>query len=224
MNQVKKDQMDRLEPFLLEYFKYLREEINLRIVKHSRLLIYKLIAVGAILAFILNSSARSMQIIDFIKDTQYLIWIVPLICINFDMLILGNLRVVRNIGIYILENYEKKAFKEWKAGIAALDSFVFWEEAGAHDHLRWRCYTKLDMSIIFSITFFLIVVPLISTLYLLAHYRLPVYRWNLLIGITLIIVSLFIYVRMLKLVIDKKESINPPGADDSANKQTGKPE
>lgn len=52
MNQAKKDQMDRLDPFLLEYFKYLREEINLRIVKHSRLLIYKLIAVlGLALVF-----------------------------------------------------------------------------------------------------------------------------------------------------------------------------
>ncbi len=201
MNQAKKDQMDRLDPFLLEYFKYLREEINLRIVKHSRLLIYKLIAVGAILAFILNSSNNSMQIMDFIKDTQYVIWIVPLICINFDMLILGNLRVVRNIGLYIMENYEKKAFKEWQKGNDALASFEFWEEAGAHNHLRWRCYTKLDMTIIFSITFFLIIVPFISTTYLLAHYRLPVYRWNLLIGSILAVVSFFIYTRMLKLVI-----------------------
>jgi hypothetical protein len=201
----KKSQIDRLDPFIMEYFKYLREEINLRVIKHSYLVIYKLVAIGALLAFILGVFRSPIELIDLVKNSQYLIWIVPLVCMIFDMIILGNLRVVANIGGYIKENYEEKFFNTWKKGDESLESFEFWESAGAHNKLMWKCYTPFDMTVIYSATLFLVFWPLITTIYLLHDSPLnPYYYWNILLGSSIALVSFKIYINMCKLVSGKE--------------------
>ena len=146
----------KLDKFLLEYFKYLREEINLRVSKHTDILIYKFISIGAIVTYILEAQKTQFEIIELIGNSMYLIWIVPIVSTLFDMIILGNLRVVRNIGVYTYNNYENILLKPLIESDRSLASFDFWETAGAQQNLRWRCYTKFDMTAIYSITFYCI--------------------------------------------------------------------
>jgi ABC-type multidrug transport system fused ATPase/permease subunit len=201
-----------LSSFLIPYFTSLRDEINQRVKQHSYLVIYKIVTIGAIFAFLIKASDMSIK--DFGKNLngyQYLFWIVPLIGIVFDMLILGNLRVVFNIGMYIKNEYEEKLFRKWKdkskdyyAGIE------FWESVGAHKKakeanlnkgnsstFKWQCYTKFDMTIIYSITAFSVLLLLIM---------LPC-RYNVIFGIITLFVSLIVYFDMLLLVSGKEPSI-----------------
>lgn len=198
-----KNQINRLEPFLMEYFKYLREEINLRVTKHSYLVIYKLISVGAILAFILGSFRSSIELINLVKNTQYLIWIVPLVGMVFDMIILGNLRVVANIGLYIKKYYEEGVLNKWKEMDDSLGSFEFWESCGAHEGLKWKCYTKFDMMAIYSVTLFLILLPLMTMISLIGELYPNLHYWiNLFLGGTITYFSFKIFIMMRKLVSD----------------------
>ena len=202
-----RNQIDRIEPFLMEYFKYLREEINLRVIQHSRLVIYKLVAIGAILAFILGVFRSAEELINLVVNAQYVIWVVPLASVIFDTIILGNLRVVANIGAYIRENYEEKVLNQWKEGDESLKSFQFWESSGAHKGLKWKCYTPFDMTVICSITFLLVILLLAITIHL--HYESPLdphYSWNIVLGSLIALVSLTTYIKMLMVVSGKQFS------------------
>lgn len=195
------NQIDRLDPFLIEYFKYLREEINLRIIKHSDLVLYKIVSIGAILAFILGSFKTPHELIDLMKNTLFLIWVVPLVSMIFDVIIFGNLRVVANIGIYIKENYEEKVFTNWKGNDKTLESFKFWESDGAHNQGIWKCFTRFDITIIYSVTIFSIFLIFLTTLILAYQSAIDSYYFlNIIISIIMARVSYEIYNNMCKIL------------------------
>ncbi|MBU7027962.1 MAG: phosphatase PAP2 family protein [Theionarchaea archaeon] len=200
-----KNQVEKLDKFLIGYFNYLREEINLRITRHSYFVIYKLIAIGAILAFFLEYEEFPFDWTSLIENTQYVIWIIPFISTIFDMIILGNLRVVANIGIYIQEYYEKNVLDKWKRKDPILKSFEFWETCGAHEKTKWKCYTPFDMGVIYSITFFSILLLLVGYIYLLPKNIANIHYWlNVIAGVLMGLLSLRIFADMCKLASGKK--------------------
>jgi len=145
---------------IVEYFKSLREEIHLRIMEHTRLVWIKTISLGTIMSFLIgvfygtvNNSETSTY------PLSYLIWILPLAAVIFDMLIAGNLRVINNLGYYIKKYIEGKAFYDIKCFInerlkssKGEPDFGFWEEKAAQASLEYHCYTKEDMFIIWLFT------------------------------------------------------------------------
>lgn len=205
MNPNDNDQIEKLHDFFMEYFRYLREEINLRITRHSYLVVYKLIAIGAILAFVLETQEMPFDLVSVVEDTQYIIWAVPLISVIFDMIILGNLRVVANIGIYMREYYEEDVLDKWKKKDPILKSFEFWESCGAHEKTKWRCYTPFDMIVICSITFFSIFLLLTAYTFLLSANPGNIHYFaNVVVGIIISWLSLKIFADMCKLASGKE--------------------
>lgn len=134
---------------LEEYFKTLREEIHLRLKEHTRLVWLKLASLGAVMSFLVTK--------DIGPESPILIlaWVIPLGAVIFDTLIAGNLRVVHNIGRYVMDYVEKGAYDKSRAAIQQecppCVEFRYWEEAGAHRKGVWRCYRTRDM---FSIWLF----------------------------------------------------------------------
>jgi len=103
---------------VLEYLKSLREEIHLRVQKHTRLVWIKVLSLGGITWFLVvdcygvTKSDSTSEIL-----LSYIAWMVPVIAIVFDMLIASNLRVINNLGSYIKVYFEIEAFSVIKKAI-----------------------------------------------------------------------------------------------------------
>jgi len=103
------------ESLLVGHFKHLDNVLSSRSKRHSHLVVYKLVVMGAILSFMLKSLNSPFDIVNLIKNSQYIIWTVPLVGIIFDMIIMGNLRKIAVITDYVKEKYENILFYEKKS-------------------------------------------------------------------------------------------------------------
>lgn len=96
-----------------EYFKSLREEIHLRVLEHSRLVWIKVVALAAIISFLI---ARCHVVPEGTESAaaspldRYFLWLIPIAASLLDMLIANNLRVINNLGYYIRNYLERGVF------------------------------------------------------------------------------------------------------------------
>jgi len=98
---------DYQEQFLLEYFKEMRTEINLRIKNHSSLVWAKIVSTGILMSFLL------VQNIDpSIKISG--LALVPVIAILYDIMIAQNLRAMHKIGHFIRDQIEAELFPDYE--------------------------------------------------------------------------------------------------------------
>ena len=145
------DEKGRGIHLLTEYFKSLREEIHVRIVEHTRLVWIKIVSLGIIISFFMKTfyapGATSAEV-SSTSHLFYLIWIIPLAAIIFDMLIASNLRDINNLGQYIRKYLEGKAFNQY----VDIPKFNFWEEVAGQGNPKLRCYTKGDVVVIWLFT------------------------------------------------------------------------
>jgi O-antigen ligase len=92
-----------IDNVLLEYLKLLRGEIHLRIEKHYKLSLFKLLALGAIISFgIINSESIN----DFTNQVFYSC-LIAFIAICFDFQMAMNLRWMNTTGTFIRDHIEK---------------------------------------------------------------------------------------------------------------------
>lgn len=134
---------------VIEQFKALRAEIDLRIKEHTQLVVFKALGLGALVSFFaeraLQPTPQSATLV-FNEPVAYFIWLIPLIAVVFDMLIAGNLRAIYNIGPYI------RTFIEPMFRKVAPEGMQFWEETVASAASRFFCYTTLDLFFVWSFT------------------------------------------------------------------------
>lgn len=128
------------------YLTSLRSEIDLRIVEHRKLVLLKLAILGAVASFLLTDYRTPESAPAPPADLLgLLIWTVPLIALVFDMLIAGNLRVIRNLGDHIRDNLEPYLTRPTDAPPS-----LWWEETVASRDKG--CYTLLDVFVIWLVT------------------------------------------------------------------------
>ena len=92
--------MDTKHQFLLEYFKSLREEINVRIQKNVNLWSLKITVAGFIFAFLGKSSMEDGGM------AIPILYIVPWFVVIFDFLIFDNLLGIHNVANFIKHRIE----------------------------------------------------------------------------------------------------------------------
>src|SRR5574342_517085 len=85
--------------FLLEYFKEMRAEINLRIKNHSSLVWAKIVSTGVLMSFLLVQNVDPKIKISGLT-------FVPIIAILYDIMIRQNLKAIHKIGHFIRDNLE----------------------------------------------------------------------------------------------------------------------
>lgn len=116
------------EQFLLEYFKEMRAEINLRIKNHSSLVWAKIVTTGALMSFLL-----AQELDPYVKISG--LAFVPIIAILYDIMIAQNLRAIHRIGLFIRDNIEKELFS----------NFELWESYAGQKDPKDRNYGPVDI-------------------------------------------------------------------------------
>ncbi|NOT04910.1 MAG: hypothetical protein HOP27_09970 [Anaerolineales bacterium] len=122
--------------FLLEYFKEMRTEINLRIKNHSSLVWAKVVTTGALMSFLLA------QNIDPKIRIGGLI-LVPVIAILYDIMIAQNLKTMHKIGHFIRDQLENVLFPD----------FELWENYAGQKNIEERNYGLVDIFLLLTFTF-----------------------------------------------------------------------
>jgi len=121
--------------FLLEYFKEMRTEINLRIKNHSALVWAKVVTTGALMSFLL---AQSIDPTIRISGLAF----APIISILYDIMIAQNLRAIHRIGHFIRDNIENELFAD----------FELWENYGGQRSIKDRNYGSVDIFMLSTFT------------------------------------------------------------------------
>ena len=127
---------DYQEQFLLEYFKEMRTEINLRIKNHSSLVWAKIVSTGLLMSFLL------VQNIDPRVKLSGLAF-VPVIAILYDIMIAQNLRAMHKIGHFIRNQLEDVLFPDYE----------LWENYAGQRSLKERNYGPVDIFLLITFTF-----------------------------------------------------------------------
>ncbi len=147
----------KLEP-VIEQFRALRSEIELRIKQHTQLVVFKISTIGVMLYFfsekLILENPRTLDKA-FVQSNLIYMWIIPLAAVVFDMLIAGNLRTMYNIGPYIMKYIEPK-FRDYSGS-----NVQFWEETVASaDSKKYYGYTSYDLNTIWIISLFALLIVL----------------------------------------------------------------
>ena len=116
----------RASEFNLVYFRYIREEILRRVEIHYRIVIMKMTAVGAILAFMLKGNLSEA----LMPSSSAPFIVASIVAFLMDVLILENLGWLRSAGTYIRENIENG--EDW---------LVNWERDFAQRNNQWACFS-----------------------------------------------------------------------------------
>ena len=116
------------EKFLIEYFKEMRSEINLRINNHNKLVATKIVACGALLGFLLTKTLD-----DAIKIYGFIF--IPLISMLYDIMIAKNIRCIHRIGAFIRDKIEK----------TLLPNITLWEKQTIREDIKERNYGIIDI-------------------------------------------------------------------------------
>lgn len=99
--QIAEGDEDAIQPdhrFVFQYFQSMRDEIQLRIRQHTRLVWIKIFVMGGLMSFILSELVPSQESL-----LLHLVWFLPIMGLVFDVLIGRNQLIIRNIGAYIRE-------------------------------------------------------------------------------------------------------------------------
>ena len=146
--------MDKNTESFLEQYKSLREEIHIRIRQHTQFVIIKLIALGAVFSFFIEKlnilPSSNIDLTDLSKSIY--IWIIPLIALIIDVMVAGNLRAIRNLGVYIM-NYVEPVFRE-----NSHTQTKWWEETVASAKRKNQCYRTEDVIYIWLVSFISIII------------------------------------------------------------------
>jgi hypothetical protein len=121
--------------FLLEYFKEMRAEINLRIKNHSSLVWAKVVTTGALMSFLLAQEVEANIKISGLAFA-------PAIAILYDIMIAQNLRAVHRIGHFIRDNIENVLFTD----------FELWENYAGQKSIKERNYGSVDIFMLSTFT------------------------------------------------------------------------
>lgn len=116
------------EAFILEYFKQLRVEINLRIKNHTTLVTLKVMTIGALFAFLLTEEATTLE-----KFRSYGLLVVPAMAMLFDIMICQNTHMIHLLAVYIRDHIESR-----------VDVVELWEGGVTQKISRKRCYAWAD--------------------------------------------------------------------------------
>ena len=109
---------------LLEQYKSLQAETQLRLGEYHKLFFFKMTSAGALLAYVLGKDAPKVGSI-----------IAPLLAVLVDFLIVNNLFLVGVIGRYIRENIETGCFPMDVVGWeTAVDKFFFSKSSWSSDY------------------------------------------------------------------------------------------
>jgi len=122
--------------FLLEYFKEMRTEINLRIKNHSSLVWAKIITTGALMSFLLGQNIDPKIKISGLA-------LVPVIAVLYDIMIAQNLRAIHRIGHFIRDQIENVLFPD----------FELWETYAGQKDIKERNYGPVDIFLLITFTF-----------------------------------------------------------------------
>ena len=175
--------MDK-ETFILENFRELRKEINLRISTHTQLVTAKVFSIGAVIAFLIKDAAGSE-----IAKLGFLA--LPPLCFLFDVMIAKNIGNIHKIGIFIREKIEKEAY-----------DIVMWERQTGQRSIGVRCYGILDI-VFLSLT--TLVTSAISIG--LIHMDFPILAVSL--GVLFLLLMVFVIYYMTKTILYFESKGNP---------------
>jgi len=134
------------EKFLLEYFKEMRTEINLRIKNHSSLVWAKVVSTGVLMSFLLAQNINPK-----IRITGFVL--VPVISVLYDIMIAQNLRAMHKIGHFVRDRLENVLFPD----------FELWENYAGQKNIKERNYGSVDIFLLMTFTFG----TMLTTFYLL---------------------------------------------------------
>jgi hypothetical protein len=116
------------QQFMLEYFKELRSEINLRIKNHSNLVWAKVLTSGALMSFLITQQINSqVRLYGFV--------FIPIISVLYDVMIAQNVRAIHRIGLFIRDNIENFLFPDR----------TLWEKYGGQSDPKDRNYGPVDL-------------------------------------------------------------------------------
>jgi hypothetical protein len=132
--------------FLLEYFKEMRTEINLRIKNHSSLVWAKVVSTGVLMSFLLAQNINPK-----IRITGFVL--VPVIAVLYDIMIAQNLRAMHKLGQFVRDQLENVLFPD----------FVLWENYAGQKNIEERNYGSVDIFLLITFTFG----TMLTTFYLL---------------------------------------------------------
>jgi len=124
--------------FVIEYFKEMRAEINLRVTTHGNYVVYKIAACGAILSFLFTTDSKDELV-------AYGVIIVPLIALLWDIMIAKNVRNIHQIARFICSDLE-----------SLVPRITLWEEGYGLNSREDRCYGRGDARLLALFTSFTI--------------------------------------------------------------------
>ena len=128
--------------FILEYFKEMRAEINMRITTHTTLVTAKIFSVGAMLAFMIANLTDQNK-----KSVIFGFLLLPIIAMLYDIMIAKNIHNIHKIGMFIRDILEEKLYK-----------IEMWEHYAGQLNPKTRCYGLADILFLGLFTFGTIVV------------------------------------------------------------------
>lgn len=137
MSKIEIENDTTLEKSLvLEYFKAMRSEIELRVRNHTTLVTAKIVTAGGILAFLLSPRCNVEVAVH-----AFGILLVPIIAMLYDVMIGKNIRNINRMGGFVRDRIEPLA-----------KNFRLWETTIAQKN-RWdRCYGIADVIVLSGFT------------------------------------------------------------------------
>lgn len=180
--------------FMLEYFKEMRLEINLRIKNHTSLVWAKIVSTGVLMSFLLT------QNIDLKIQVGGLTF-VPVIAILYDIMITQNLKAIHKIGHFIRDQLESVVFPE----------FELWEHYAGQKTIKERNYGSVDIFLLVAFTFGTMLIT--SSLIWFKGDR----QLALIYGIVSLIVTVWLIRFMQRYILFFEEPKNPVSTKGSRN-------
>ena len=166
------------EQFLIEYFKEMRTEINLRISNHNKLVATKVVTCGALLGFLLTKTLDpTFKIYGFL--------FVPIISMLYDIMIAKNIRCIHRIGTFIRDIIEE----------TLLPQIELWEKYTGQRDIETRNYGKVDI-------FFLSIFTCVTTIFpAIIFWANKMIIKSFIAGIILFSIQVFVIVLMYRWIL-----------------------
>jgi hypothetical protein len=169
---------DYKETFLIEYFKEMRAEINLRIGNHNKLVATKVVTCGALISFLLTKTLDPN-----LKTYGFLL--IPIISMLYDIMIAKNIRCIHRIAIFIRDVIEE----------ILLPQIKLWEKFAGQKDITVRNYGKVDILFLTIFDFATIIFPVIMFWINGMEYQSAIF------GIVLFCLQVFVIYLMFKWIL-----------------------
>ena len=159
--------------FIIEYFKEMRAEINLRIRTHTNYVAAKIVTCGALLSFLLTGQiSPDLKLLGFP--------LIPIISMLYDVMIARNIRNIHKIALFIRDNLETQ-----------VSGIVFWEEFSGQKDPKVRNYGITDILFLSLFTVGTVLIPMIMCYLQKLFYPLMIIA--LFLSILLIFTIIYMY-------------------------------